>query len=227
MATDERVQGQGQEAIVIYWRLDNWFPELGKETLQKMKAYHEHLLRFNKTLNLISVKTISSCDQLHFADSILASRIILKAEPSLDSIYDFGSGNGFPGIIFGMLSPKTKVVLVESDLRKVEFLNNTIQALGIANVITMHQTIESLPENSVKTAMARGLSSISRSILLARKVVAKGGHFYHLKGEEWGLEVSEIPTQLCSVWSPSLTGDYKHPVGNNTKFSIIQTEKIA
>jgi 16S rRNA (guanine527-N7)-methyltransferase len=82
-----------------------------------------------------------------------------------------------------------------------------------------------LPENSVVMAMVRGLSTISRTILMARKIFLKGGYLYHLKSEEWGLEVSEIPTQLCSVWAPALTADYRLPL-SGVKFSIIRTEKI-
>ena len=74
--------------------------------------------------------------------------------------------------------------------------------------------------------MARGLSNISKSILLTRRIVPPGGSFYHLKGDSWSGEVSEIPTQLCSVWTPTLVKLYKLPIGE-VKFAVIKTEKIA
>ncbi len=53
----------------------------------------------------------------------------------------------------------------------------------------------------------------------------KGGgkrwNSFSYKGEEWGIELGEIPTQLCSVWSPSLVSDYKLPVGA-MKFAVIK-----
>jgi 16S rRNA (guanine527-N7)-methyltransferase len=222
LATDEK----GQEALVLQWRLQEWFPELSKEVLEKLKFFHDHVVRHNKVLSLLPPKTMGAIDMFHFADCIMATRIITKAEPNLKKIYDFGSGAGFPGIVFAILNTSIDVVLVESDGRKSEVLKEMAQGLGLKNISVLHQGIETLPEGSVQTAMARGYASISKSILTCRKLFPKGGHLFHLKGQEWGLEISEIPTQLCSVWSPSLVGDYKFPTGG-IKMAVVLTEKIA
>jgi 16S rRNA (guanine527-N7)-methyltransferase len=210
---------------VIHWRIAEWFPDLTPEILGKLKTYQEELIKFSKTVNLVSPKTIPMADVLHFADSILASRIISRAGVT-DKIYDFGSGNGFPGMIYGLLNPNTQVVLVDSDQRKCEFLKHIAGALKLKNVTVMNQTLETLPANSVKYAMARGYAPISKAILQSRHVILKGGSFFHLKSEEWGMEVSNIPTQLCSIWTPSLLGEYKLPAGP-VRFAIVKTEKIA
>ena len=214
------------ETPAIYWRLEEWFPDLTKETIQQLKTYHDELIKFNRTVSLISAKTIAMADVIHFADSILACRIISKAHAKMDKIYDFGSGNGFPGLVYAILFPQTQVVLVDSDQRKCDFLKHVVSALKLSNATVLNQTIESLPEGSVRFAMARGFASISKAILVTRKIFPKGGIFFHLKSEEWGMEVSEIPTQLCSVWTPSLAGEYKLPLGP-VRFAIVQTEKIA
>ena len=214
------------ETPAIYWRLEEWFPDLTKETIQQLKIYHDELIKFNRTVSLISAKTIAMADVIHFADSILACRIISKSHAKMNKIYDFGSGSGFPGLVYAILFPQTQVILVDSDQRKCDFLKHVISSLKLSNATVLNQTIESLPEGSVHFAMARGFASISKAILVSRKIFPKGGIFFHLKSEEWGMEVSEIPTQLCSVWTPSLAGEYKLPVGP-VRFAIVQTEKIA
>ncbi|MEN0057833.1 MAG: 16S rRNA (guanine(527)-N(7))-methyltransferase RsmG [Bdellovibrio sp.] len=216
----------GEETPKIPWRIDEWFPDLSPEVRTSLKTYHDELIKFNRTVNLISAKTVLVADALHFADSILASKIIHNSNVSFNKIYDLGSGNGFPGMIFGILYPSIEVILVESDLKKCEFLRHIVSYLSLKNVKVENKTVESLGDGSVQYAMARGLSSISRSILLTRKTVPKGGVFFHLKGEEWGIEVGEIPIQLCSIWSPSLVGEYKLPIGA-MKFYVIKTDKIA
>lgn len=215
-----------QEAPVIAWRIDEWFPALSLETRSRLKTYHAELIKANRTVSLISPKTLFVADAIHFADSILASQTIFRSNSNIKKIYDLGSGSGFPGLVFAILYPQVHVVAVEADAKKCEFLNHIIKILGITNCIVENKSIEALPEGSVQFAMARGLASISKSILLTRKVIPKGGIFYHLKTEEWGIEVGEIPTQLCSIWSPSLVGEYKLPVGA-VKFSIVKTDKIA
>lgn len=214
------------ETPVLQWRIEEWFPDLNKDAAKQLKIYHEELIKANRSINLISAKTIVLADVLHFSDSILASRIISRVSNKMDKIYDFGSGNGFPGLVFAILYPHIQVVLVDSDAKKCEFLKHMVSTLQLTNASVLNQTVESLPENSVHYAMARGFSSISKAILITRKVVVRGGLFFHLKSEEWGMEVSEIPTQLCSVWSPSLAGEYKLPVGA-VRFAVVQTEKIA
>lgn len=215
-----------QEAPVIYWRIDEWFPDLSPEVKSRLKTYHEMLIKSNRTLNLISAKTVFVADAIHFADSISASKIITKAHPQISRIFDFGSGNGFPGLVFACMNPAVQTVLVETDNKKCEFLTQVATTLNLKNVVVLNKGIESLDENSVDFAFCRGFSSIAKTILAARKCMKKGALLFHLKGEEWGIEVGEIPSQLCSIWSPSLVGEYKLPVGA-MKFSVIKTEKIA
>jgi len=214
------------EVVNHHWRIETWFPDLNPVLLNHFRIYYEELVKFNKTLNLVSPKTIPMADALHFADCILASRVIAKSPNKFSEIYDLGSGNGFPGLIFGLMNPTIKVHLVEADQKKCEFMKHVISACAAKNVDVMPIKIEQLKEGSVTHAMVRGFSSISKTILVTRKIVAKGGVIFHLKGEEWGMEVSEIPIQLCSSWAPGLVGEYRLPVGE-IRFSVIKTDKIA
>jgi 16S rRNA (guanine527-N7)-methyltransferase len=212
------------EATNALWRIDQWFPELDPQVGQQLKKYYDELLRFNRTVNLIGVKTIIVADAIHFADSILSSRLIAKAGP-IPEIYDFGSGNGFPGLVYAVLHPATKVHLVEADGRKAEFLKHVAAHLALKNVTVLIRTVESLPEKSVKVAISRGFAPIAKALLLSRRLFPRGGVYYHLKSEEWSSEVGQIPTQLCSFWTPSLVGEYRLPVGE-VQFAVVRTDKI-
>lgn len=208
------------------WRLEAWFPDLGPAIHQKLRAYNDELNKFNKALNLVSPKTLPMADIIHFADSILAMQALIKANPKLDVIYDLGSGNGFPGLILALLAPSMKVIMVDSDQRKCEFIKHTASILGLSNATVQNVTIESLPANSIKTAMCRGFANISKTILVTRKLMPVGGILYHMKSENWSTEVREIPTQLCSVWTPALVAEYKLPIGS-VKFALVRTDKIS
>lgn len=213
------------EALLPRWRIDQWFPELNPQTKDYLKAYHTELLKFNKTVNLIGVKTIEHADAIHFADCILAHKVIVPHFKQIP-IYDFGSGNGFPGVVFAILSPQYSFKLVEIDQRKSEFLKFVVSSLKLKNVEVLNVKLESLPLDSVDQAICRAFAPISKSILLGRKIFKLGGKFFHMKGEEWATEIASIPTQLCTFWQPSLLGDYKLPVGE-VRFAIVQTEKIS
>jgi 16S rRNA (guanine527-N7)-methyltransferase len=214
----------GSEAITIHWRIDQWFPDLSPDLRSKFKKYHEELLKFNKTTPLIGVKTIPMADAIHFADSILAVQVIRK-EMNEKEIYDFGSGNGFPGIIMALMMPDVQVHLVEMDSRKAEFLKHMLVQLGIKNANVLIRNVEALPQGSVRRAISRDFGPLSKAMLMTRKIFAVGGIYYHLKGEEWATEIAGIPTQLCSFWQPGLLGEYKLPVGE-VKFAVVKTDKI-
>ena len=213
------------EAVKIQWRIKDWFPDLDPKILIQFESFFELVVRQNKLINLVSPKTVPVADALHFADSILGSQIVADDYPNLKSIADFGSGNGFPGIVFGILYPSVQVSLIEIEPRKVEFLNQAVSTLSLKNIKVVSAAVESLPADSVQVAIARGFGNISKTILLARKPIPKGGVLYHMKGEQWGLEITEIPTQLCSVWYPALVREYVLP-STQIKFGIVKTTKL-
>lgn len=212
-------------APVILWRIPEWFKDLSNDQKNLLKVYFDELLKFNKGLALISPKTTQFADAIHFADAILATKLIFE-NSSFTKIFDLGSGNGLPGLVMAILNPKLQVVLVDKDLRKCDFLKHMIKTLALKNVQVLHSAIEHLPEGSIEVAVTRDVATIGKLLIWTRKLFKKGGRVYHLKSEGWAAEVSEIPTQLCSHWGPSLIGDYKLPIGA-VKFSIVKTDKLA
>lgn len=206
----------------ISWRIDAWFPDLGPEK-RMLRNFAVELINFNKSLNLISAGTLPSMDLIHFADSVMASQIIHKQIGDKE-VYDIGSGNGFPGIVYSILFPKSKVVLVEVDSRKADFLRTMSQRLNLTNLQVMQRSFESIPPESIEFAMARGFAAIPKALLLARKVLKLKGTFYHIKGTEWALEIAEMPTQLCSFWTSGLVSEYSWPAGES-KYFVVSSQK--
>lgn len=208
-----------------YWRVDEWFPDLSEKVRNCFKTFNDEIGVSNRFLNLISPKTLQMADVIHFADSIIGGRLILSEIPDGATVFDLGGGNGFPGFIMACISPGHKFVVVDSDSKKCDFLRDAVSALGLSNIEVRNGTVEGLGLSSIEFGVARGLGNISKAILMARKCFKTGGSFYHFKGEQWSMEVGEIPTQLCSVWTPALVGEYKLPIGP-VKFAIVKTIKI-
>src|SRR5512135_36102 len=164
-----------------YWRVPELFPDLNPEVLERLESYYSELVKFNQKLNLISRRSELDADVTHIADCVIGGRILLEASKS-STIYDVGSGNGLPGMILGILAPERKFVLVDSDMRKVEFLKIAISRMGMANVIAVRGRFEDLEEGSIPCAVSRGFANISKTILLARKPFSVGGEYFHFKG---------------------------------------------
>jgi 16S rRNA (guanine527-N7)-methyltransferase len=206
-----------------FWRLGKWFPELTPVQLEKLQIYHAELIKFNGRINLISPRSERTADLFHFADCILGARAVLKRTAKKE-IYDLGSGNGLPGIVFGVLAPDRQMVLVDADARKVEFLKHIATRLNLSNVRTINGRLEDIAEGSIHAAVSRGLASISKALLMARKASAVGCEFYHFKGETWPNEVAEMPSQILAHWEPKEIDNYDLPEGSVT-LTVVQTRR--
>lgn len=192
------------------WRLRNWFVDLKGEELTALRMFHLELNRFNQKMNLIAPRTEAEADRYHFADCILGGRIVLE-KTSAQEIYDIGSGNGFPGVVMAILAPERHFVLVESDARKVEFLEQVRDRLSLENVEVKHERFEELPPDSIQCVVSRNFSSMAKSVVVLRSAIRVGGEYFHFKGDSWVRELGQMPTQVLSVWSPALAGEYSLP----------------
>ncbi len=207
------------------WRVRAWFPELEEKSQEQLFKYFTELQKFNKVVNLISSRTLVHSDAIHFADSIIASMIVSKKVNKSVYLYDLGSGNGFPGLVYSILYPNQKMILMDSDERKCQFLKHIKDLLNLPNVTVQTKKIDTLPSNTIEQAICRGFAPLPKALLMLRKSVKKGGIVYHMKSEEWALEVSQIPTQLCSIWQPALESEYKLPIGD-IKMFVVKTTKL-
>lgn len=218
--------GAGLERLSTKERFRKALPELADAAESQLIVYHDELIRFNKAVNLISPTTMNNAESVHFADSVLASRLIAKHLVPKKALYDVGSGNGFPGLVMAILFPEISVVLIDRDKRKSEFLKHIIARLGLKNISVEAVSVESLPAQSVSNMVSRGFAPLHRALLVCRKQVSQGGKYFHMKGDAWANEIAQVPTQLFSFWTPSLLGQYKIP-GSGAEAAVVVTEKIA
>ncbi len=207
-----------------FWRVGEWFTDIDASKLELLRKFNDELKKFNNALNLVSAKTLPLSDIIHFADCISASRLMYNdCKPK--QIVDFGSGNGFPGVVFAILYPQVTVTIIDRDARKIEFLGHVVKTLSLNNINCQVNSLESIPQGSLECVVTRGFAPISKAILALRKPFKKGGILYMLKGEEWATEVANIPSQLCTFWTPHLEGEYKLPLGE-VKFAVVKLLKV-
>lgn len=205
--------------------MPEWFPKLQSVELERLHKFHGELVKFTGTVNLISINTIGVADQVHFGDSISATQLIFE-KCQAPEIFDIGSGNGLPALVMAILDSHRRIVCVERDARKSEFLKHVASVLALKNFEVKIAGVETLGEGSVKCGVSRGFASVSKAILATRKQFAVGGEYFHIKGDTWGRELAEIPSQLCTFWEPSLLAGYRLPA-KDEKRAVVLTKKIA
>jgi 16S rRNA (guanine527-N7)-methyltransferase len=190
------------------WRISEVFPGIKSNTLEKLETYAGHLVKFNKKINLVSSRSLDEMDLVHFVDSIYGCRFMLGDCQEKD-ILDIGSGNGFPGIVLGILDPDRTVILLDSDTRKLEFLRFVRSEMKLENVKILNSRLEDLAPTVVSAGISRAFAPLGKALLMARKAFKQGGVYYHIKGSEWTVEVTALPHQLCAAWNTVHVGSYK------------------
>lgn len=205
-------------------KMRQWFAELDPDIQKKLSTYYSELVRFNKVINLVSPNTLKTAASIHFADSILAGRMVLKSMVPGAPIYDLGSGNGFPGLVLAIVRPDIKFILVDRDTRKSEFLKFMGTNLKLSNLAVENAGVEDIGAGVMKNVVSRGFAPLPKALLIARKQVAVGGKFFHMKSDGWANEMASVPSQLFSYWTPSLLGQYRLPETSHD-MAVILTDK--
>lgn len=199
------------------WRIRDYFPNLNEEQLSSLRLYHVELLRLNQKLNLISNYTDINADLLHFYDSLKAAELIVNENPKLTEVYDFGNGNGLPGIVFAILYPHIKINLVEGDPRKSDFLQHIVERTELSNVQIMSIKPDEININKPVILTSRGMANLARTLILGNKVLKAGSVFYTLKGADWFNELSALPSQISSTWNNEMALEYELPLNLGTR----------
>ena len=101
--------------------------------------YIEFLFAENEKQNLISRQAGREDVLSHIEDSLAALKFV---DLSGKRVIDIGSGAGFPAIILAIHCPDTEFVLVESDLKKSNFLQSCQGLLKLSNVQIVRARVE-------------------------------------------------------------------------------------
>ena len=217
----------------LFWRLPQWFPFLSRQQQVVFLQYRDLLLYYNKKINLISSGTVQEMDCVHFTDSIFGSQCIysfLSSQSSSfhskDTLYDLGSGNGFPGVVFAILYPHQKVCLVEIQSKKIEYLRQLISLLELQNVSLFHGSALSLSPQSVVYAVTRAYKPISYLLFKHRRIFSSQAQIFHFKGKNWQKEldrknIGDKDSDKNRQWEHILLEKYQLPDKNSIRKTFI------
>jgi 16S rRNA (guanine527-N7)-methyltransferase len=162
-----------------------------RETIHRLSRYAELLTHWQKSINLVSPKTLPEMWSRHFADSAQ----LRKLAPDARLWLDLGSGAGFPGLVVAILQaqvPDFRMSLVESSGKKCAFLAEVARVTE-APVDIHAMRIEQLAEKAQslrpEVVSARALAPLPRLLELAEPFAGEGTRGLFLKGRETRAEI--------------------------------------
>lgn len=163
--------------------------ELADERIEKLARLLIELERWNSRMNLTAIRDGEKMVRDHILDS-LAVRPLIYGK----SLIDIGTGAGFPGLPIAIALPALEAVLLDSNARKLGFVQHVIGALDISNAAAVRSRAENYaPGKPFDTVIARALGTLPRVVELAGHLVAEKGVMLALKGRYPEHELKDVP----------------------------------
>lgn len=154
---------------------------------EKLWHYLTLLNKWNQAYNLTAVREIESMVARHVLDS-LSILPWIKGQ----RVVDVGSGAGLPGIPIAVALPQLQIVLMDSNGKKIRFLQEVKRALVLDNVEIVQTRVESYhPDIGFDTVVSRAFSDLGQMINWTLPLIAADGIWLAMKGQR---PIAELAT---------------------------------
>lgn len=160
--------------------------------VKQFLTYYEMLIDKNQVMNLTAITNFEEVLKKHFIDSlslIKAYDFCENMERSAVSVIDIGTGGGFPGIPLKIAFPHLKITLMDSLNKRVDFLKEVIEKLGLREIEAVHGRAEDyakpdLLREQFDLCVSRAVANLSVLSEYCLPYVKVGGKFISYKSEK-------------------------------------------
>jgi len=195
--------------------------ELDSKALGQFGQFAAELKKWNRKINLTSLRDDRDIVVKHFADSMTLIGALGEAE----SLLDIGSGGGFPAIPLKILLPKLSVVSVDSVEKKILFQRHAARLLRLLDFTALHARAEGLVEkysSHFDCIVSRAFSDLPYFASLALPLIQDTGLIIAMKGKDGRQEADDARERLADLGA--MIDDCIHlklPVSGDERYLIV------
>jgi 16S rRNA (guanine527-N7)-methyltransferase len=138
--------------------------DLPERCYQQFSLYLGLLLRWNARLSLTAIREPDQIIRRHFAECAFLAR---NLPTGIQTLLDFGSGAGFPGIPIAICRPEIRITLAEAQGKKAAFLREALRTIGVQAEV-FGGRVETMASTAVFDAVSlRAVERMADAILVA------------------------------------------------------------
>lgn len=155
-----------------------------EEIMNKFDTYINFLIEYNEHTNLTAIKDYESILLKHFFDSLMLEHYF--DFKNTKRILDIGTGAGFPGMILAIMHPEIEVTLLDSNNKKLKFLELLVEKINVKNIKIVHERAEDYvnrERQKFDVVTSRAVSDLEILSELSIPFLKIGGYFIPLKGK--------------------------------------------
>ncbi|HTX81071.1 MAG TPA: 16S rRNA (guanine(527)-N(7))-methyltransferase RsmG [Streptosporangiaceae bacterium] len=170
--------------------------EMFGDSLPKAEKYAQLLTSIGVERGVVGPAEMDRIWDRHLLNSGAVARLV----PAKCSLVDVGSGAGLPGIVLAMLLPGATVTLLEPMARRVEFLQQTVADLQLANVEVVRGRAEDLAGQLAGDVItARAVAPLDKLAGLCLGLARPGGRVLAIKGSNADAELAKARPVLARL----------------------------
>lgn len=198
-----------------------------EEQLAQFTRYYELLVETNKVMNLTAITEPEEVAVKHMVDSLLAYEDGMQGK----TLVDVGTGAGFPGVPLKIYCPSLKVTLVDSLGKRLRFLEQVIDELGLKGIRCEHLRAEDAGRSKkhreqYEYVTARAVARLSVLSEYCLPLAKKGGQFIALKGSRFAEEIEEGEAAVKILGGKIISAEPVKLPGLDDGRAIIKIAKI-
>lgn len=203
--------------------------EINEDIVAKLNLYGNLLLEWNEKINLTAITAPKDVLYKHFFDCILILKHI-EIEKNA-KIIDVGTGAGFPGMVLKIVRPDLKVTLLDSLNKRLVFLNDVIDKLGLLDIETVHLRAEEAGKSKFHRekydfSFARAVAALPTLCEYCIPFVKVGGKFVSMKGAS-AKEESEVSINAAKTLGASKPNIICETLTGNEQRAFVVFKKIS
>lgn len=173
--------------------LDNGLATLGihasEQQRERWLAYVALLAKWNKAYNLTAVRDPREMVSRHIFDSLS-----IAAHIHGQRLLDVGAGAGIPSIPLAILWPDRQLTGLDSNGKKVRFMQQVKNELGLANFTAVQTRVEDFQTAPLFDGiLSRAYASLADFVGSSQHLLAPDGTFWAMKAVIAANELSEVP----------------------------------
>ena len=172
---------------------------LSEEQYNKFIKYMKLIQEWNEKVNLTAITEDEEVVKKHFIDCIKAYKC--EELKNAKTIIDVGTGAGFPGIPIKIMFPHLQITLLDSLNKRLKFLNNVIDELGLESIETVHGRAEDIARKEefreqYDLCVSRAVANLSTLSEYCIPFIAKNGKFISYKSSISSEEIQNAKSAI-------------------------------